>query len=818
MLSNYIKIAFRNLLKRKAYTFINITGLAIGLACCLLISMYVINELSYDQFHEKADRIYRLKQTSLNTDETSSTTTFKAGPMLEAEYPQLVEHSVRFFSMQQPTHTMLDRETGNSFRESNFYFTDSTFFEVFSRKLIRGNPEEVLANPLSLVMTEERARVYFGDENPIGKTLSFQGRGSMSLEVTGIMDSWPEESHMEIDMLASFSSVDVLYRRSPDYDESWWWNPVWTYLELKNAGMADELSDQLPAFADKYYHPNRPEGEEVSLGLQALTDIHLYSNLEQEMNPNSSIFYIYLFSAVAVLILVIACVNFMNLATARSAERGREVGMRKVLGADRRQLFGQFMGESFLMSFLAVVLAVAIVYFTLPVFNDFIGKNLEFNIFQSTFLFAGLIALYVAVGFLAGIYPAFYLSAFKPASVLKGDVVKGEKSVFFRKGLVVFQFSLSVILIISTVLLYLQLQHMQTKKLGFDKEQIVIMPMKQNLIAWEFDRFREEAMRNPNIRTVTATSKILGTDKQQTWKIYPATTPADGERSTMALHVTYNFLETYGINLIAGRTFSRYYPTDKEQAILINEEMLGRLGIENPEDAIGELFNYDVSEDEVKTFSVIGVTENFNYTSVKKKIKPLVIRLSEGTRPILQTISSAVVKLGPGGVSEGLEHLEEVWAEVNHVDPFEYTFQDEELNKIYAAEMTLGSVTGVFTLLCILVACLGLFGLASFTASKRTKEIGIRKTLGASLSQILILLSKEYVQLVLIANIVAWPIVYFLVSSWLQDFPYRIELGLNLVLVFAATAILSVIVCLFTVSYKSLKAALINPVDSIKQE
>jgi len=465
-----------------------------------------------------------------------------------------------------------------------------------------------------------------------------------------------------------------------------------------------------------------------------------------------------------------------------------------------------------------VVLAVAIVYFTLPVFNDFIGKNLEFNIFQSTFLFAGLIALYVAVGFLAGIYPAFYLSAFKPASVLKGDVVKGEKSVLFRKGLVVFQFSLSVILIISTVLLYLQLQHMQTKKLGFDKEQIVIMPMKQNLIAWEFDRFREEAMRNPNIRTVTATSKILGTDKQQTWKIYPASTPADGERSTMALHVTYNFLETYGINLIAGRTFSRYYPTDKEQAILINEEMLGRLGIENPEDAIGELFNYDVSEDEVKTFSVIGVTENFNYTSVKKKIKPLVIRLSEGTRPILQTISSAVVKLGPGGVSEGLEHLEEVWAEVNHVDPFEYTFQDEELNKIYAAEMTLGSVTGVFTLLCILVACLGLFGLASFTASKRTKEIGIRKTLGASLSQILILLSKEYVQLVLIANIVAWPVVYFLVSSWLQDFPYRIELGLNLVLVFAATAILSVIVCLFTVSYKSLKAALINPVDSIKQE
>ncbi|MDX1586250.1 MAG: ABC transporter permease, partial [Balneolaceae bacterium] len=621
MLRNYLKIAFRNLLKRKAYTFINIFGLAIGLASCLLISMYVMNELSYDQFHDKADRIYRLKQTSLNTDETSATTTFKAGPMLKAEYPQLVEHSVRFFNMQQPTHTMLDRETGNSFRESHFYFTDSTFFEVFEGRLIRGNPGEVLDDPLSLVMTEERARVYFGDENPIGKTLSFQGRGSMSLEVTGIMESWPEESHMKFDMLASFSSVDVLYRRSPDYAESWWWNPVWTYIELKNAGTADELSDQLGAFADKYYNPNRPEGEEVSLGLQALTDIHLYSSLEQEMNPNSSIFYIYLFSGVALLILIIACVNFMNLATARSAERGREVGMRKVLGADRRQLFSQFMGESFLMSFFAVLLAIVLVYISLPVFNDFVSKSLEFDIFQNGLLLAGLLVLFVAVGFLAGIYPALYLSSFNPANVLKGEAVKGSKGILFRKGLVVFQFGLSVILIISTVLLYLQLQHMQSKKLGFDKEQIVILPMRQNLIAWEFDQFREKAMQNPNISAVTATSKILGTNDQETWKIYPASTPADGDRSSLALHVTYNFLETYDIDLIAGRAFSRYYPTDKEEAILINEKMVDRLGIEQPEDAIGELFYFEESEEEVKTFSVIGVTENFNYTSVKKEIR-----------------------------------------------------------------------------------------------------------------------------------------------------------------------------------------------------
>ncbi len=818
MVKNYIKIALRNLIKRKGYTFINITGLAIGIACCLLISMYVLNELSYDRFNKKADRIYRLTQTSLTTDETAAATTFKAGPMLESEYPQLIERSVRFFDMQHPSHTMLHRSSDRSFRESNFYFVDSTFFDVFSAKLIRGNPEEVLANPLSLVITEERAKTYFGDENPIGQSLDFQGRRSMSLKVTGIMEEWPEESHMKIDMLASFSSVDVMYRRTPDYDESWWWNPVWTYIEFKEAGTADELRDQLPAFADKYYHPNRPEGEKVSLGLQSLTDIHLYSNLELEMNPNSSIFYVYLFSAVAVLILVIACVNFMNLATARSAERGREVGMRKVLGADRRQLFNQFMGESFLMTFLAIVLAIALVYLVMPVFNDFISKDLSFNIFQNASLLAGLATLFVIVALLAGTYPALFLSGFQPTTILKGEAMKGKNGVLFRKGLVVFQFSLSVILIIGTVLLYLQLQHMQTKKLGFDKEQLVILPMNQNLIAWEFDRFREQAAENPNIQTITATSKVLGSEEQEKWKIYPANTPQDGERSILALHTTYDFLETYGINLIAGRTFSRDYPTDVEQAILVNEEMLNRLDIDSPEEAIGELFYYEVSDDERRTFSVIGVTENFNYASVKKEIKPLVIRLSEGTRPILQTISNAVVKLGSGGVSEGLEHLEKVWSEVNPIDPFEYSFQDEELDKIFASEMTLSKVSGVFTLLCILVACLGLFGLASFTASKRTKEIGIRKTFGASLSGILILLSKDYIKLILTANLIAWPVAYFLVNRWLQDFPYRIELGWNLFAVFGLTILLSVVVCLLTVSYQSMKAALINPVDSIKQE
>lgn len=820
MLKNYIKIAFRNLMKRKGYTFINISGLAIGITCCLLISMYVFNELRYDLFNEQADHIYRIKQTSISPTQqtTAATAPFRAGPMLKAEYPHLIEHTVRFFDMQQSTHTMLHRNTETSFRESNFYFVDSTFFEVFSGKLIQGNPDEVLAEPLSLVITEERARKYFGDENPIGKTLSFNGRRSMALEITGIMESWPDQSHMAIDMLASFSSVDVLYRQTPDYDESWWWNPVWTYVELKEAGMGEDLRARLPAFADKYYHPNRPEGERVSLDLQPIADIHLYSSLENEMNPNGSIFYIYLFSAVAVLILVIACVNFMNLATARSAERGREVGMRKVLGANRSQLFKQFMGESFLMSFLSVALAIFLVYLTLPYFNSFVGKQLSFNLFENPFLLAGLIILIPFVGFAAGVYPSLFLSGFRPVAILKGEAIKGAKGVLLRKSLVVFQFSLSVILIIGTILLYLQLRHMQTKNLGFQQEQIVLLPMDQNLIAWEFPQFKDKALRSPSIQSVTAVSKILGSDEQHRWKMYPANSLQGEDRSMPALHVTHDFVDSYDIEVVAGRSFSKEYQTDKDQAILINEEMLRVLDIENPEEAIGEPFYYEASEEERVLLAVVGVVKNFNYTSLKKEIEPLIIRLAEGTRPILQTMSYAVVRVAPGSITDALDHLEEVWSEVNYVDPFEYYFQDQELEKVYATEMTVGKVTGAFTILCIFVACLGLFGLASFTASKRTKEIGIRKTLGANLSNILALLSKDYLKLVLIANLISWPVIYLLINSWLQDFPDRIDLGWNLVMVFLATVILSVLICLVTVSYQSMKAALINPIDSIKQE
>jgi putative ABC transport system permease protein len=387
----------------------------------------------------------------------------------------------------------------------------------------------------------------------------------------------------------------------------------------------------------------------------------------------------------------------------------------------------------------------------------------------------------------------------------------------FRKGLVVFQFALSVMLIIGTVVVYLQLQHMQDKELGFDEERVVVMPITQTLIAWEFQNFKERALASPHILEVTGSSKVLASEKQQFSKYSPANQPS-APPTNMFLDVTYDFLDTYSIDLLAGRSFSRDYPTDSEQAILINEAMLKQIDVETPQDAIGKTFYYTTAEDERKTYNVIGVVENFNYTSIKKEIDPLVINLIEGVRPTVRNIEFASVKLAPNGIRDGLTDLETAWKEVNHIDPFTYFFHDEELQKIYASETKMSKIASIFTLLCILVACLGLFGLSSFTSSLRIKEIGIRKTLGATVTNIVALLSKDYLKPVLLANIIAWPVIYYLAAQWLQDFPYRISLGWNLALVYLVVGIASMLICMGTVSYQSIRAALVNPVDSIKRE
>ncbi|MEL7833052.1 ABC transporter permease [Fodinibius sp. Rm-B-1B1-1] len=817
MIKNYLKVALRNLSKRKIFTLINVLGLAIGIASCLLIAAYVLTELSYDQFHEESEHIYRVAQKTETSSksETSATTPFPVAPTLENDYPGQVEKTVRFFDMQEEVRTIQNAETEDSYRVNHFYVVDSTFFDVFSADLVRGNSQTVLDDPMSAVITEEQARRFFGDENPIGKQLTFKGVEDFT--VTGVMEALPQTSHFQVDMLVSMNSLPELYG-SRAFMERWFWNPCWTYVKLNDEVSPQELEAQLPEFVDKNY-ANREEGETISLQLQALTDIHLYSNLDQEMEANGSIFYVYLFSVVAGLILVIAAINFMNLSTARSTERAREVGMRKVLGAQRKQLLGQFMGESALVTGLGFLLALFLVYLSLPWVNSLLGMSLSLNLLGSTQVVIGLLLLFATITILSGLYPALYLSGFNPRAIMHGS--KGTQSSAnekgLRKGLVIFQFALSVMLIIGTIIVYLQLQHLQSKELGFDKEQVVIMPITQTLIAWEFDQFKEQALQSPHINDVTGMSKILGSDRQFFSKYSPANQP-DAPPTNMTLHVKHDFLETYGIKLLAGRSFSRDHPSDADNAILINKAMLNQIGAETPRDGLGKQFYYTTAEDERTPFQVIGVVEDFNYTSIKKEISPLVINLVEGERPTVRNIEFATVKLAGGSTNVGIDDLRSVWKEVNHIDPFTYFFQGEKLQEIYESESQMSSVASLFSLLCIFVACLGLFGLASYTASRRTKEIGIRKTLGATIPSIVALLSKDYIKLIVISNIIAWPVIYYLAMQWLQDFPYRIDLGWNIASVFIMVTIITMGIGLLTVSYQSIRAALQNPVNSIQQE
>jgi putative ABC transport system permease protein len=822
---NYLKLALRNFKRRKGHTFINITGLAIAVACCILIGLYLQYELSFDTFHEKSDRIYRVTQTVISPDKTAADATVPppVGPTLKSEYPRLVDKTVRlynFFDEQFTFFSMTDTTIASitdPILETDFFYADSTFFEVFGYNLIRGNPKTVLEKPLSLVLTQEKARKFFGDEDPMGKVIHLEAR-RMAMTVTGIMEPMPANSHIKADVLASFNSLDVLYTTPENFYNNWFANNTWTYVLLKEGINPDELSRQFPAFIEKYAADEQGPNETLEMGLQPVENIHLYSDYSKQMRPNSSVFYVYLFATAALLLLIIACINFMNLATARASERSREVGMRKALGAGRGQLFLQFMGESFLLTFMAFVVAVVLVVLAMPVFNNLIGATLVFNPFQNISLLLGILGLFVIVGLIAGAYPALYLSGFEPREIMQKSTGNGSGGSILRKGLVVVQFTMSVILIIGTVIVFLQLRHMQQKELGFDKEQIVIMPIAQGETAWEYPTFKERVEQSSAIRSLTGMGKILGSKSEDFWKIAPAAKGGEQGETNHTLWVTHDFVDTFGLGVIAGRAFSKEFSSDAEKGLLINRKMAEKLGHDNPQDALGELFYYTTWQDEKIPYQVVGVVENFNYTSVKQEIKPMVMCLADSEGYRLGTIYYAAAKIAPGRTKEGLAHLGKIWSQVNVLDPFNYTFQDEELKKIYAQEARTSSMMGIFTMLCIVVACLGLFGLASFTASKRTKEIGIRKTLGASIGNIVIMLNKQYIKLVLIANIIAWPIIYYVASWWLQDFSSRVELGWNVLLLFVAVGITSLVICLATVSYQSFKAAMINPVESIKQE
>ena len=803
MLSNYLKIAWRNLRKQRNFAFINIVGLAIGLACCLLIVLYVNDELSYDRYNTKADRIYRL-----NTDAkfggravALAVTPDPLGPTLKQDYPQ-VEQFVRLHHRGM----WLVRRAGSptAISEDNIIFADSTLFEVFTLPFIAGNPKRALAEPKTVVITESAAKRHFGDQNPMGQIMLL---GDQPYRITGLMRDMPANSHFRADIFPTMLSDDYQWG-------NWLSTNHYTYILLKPGTNPAVFSRNLDAVVEKYGSPAlmkdlsitmtqfRQSGNQFRLWMMPLTDIHLRSRQTIEIAAPGDIQHVYIFSVVALIILLIACVNFMNLATAQSAKRATEVGIRKVLGSERGQLIGQFITESVLLTTFALVVALLLVSASLPLFNDVAAKKLHWSVLLTPGWLAGLAAVPVVLGGLAGSYPALFLSAFQPIQVLKGKRIAGLRGLDLRSGLVVFQFTTSVLLIIGTLVVYRQLTYIQTRNLGFDRSNVLTV----NTSGFKQDEtFRREVLKLPGVVSGTLSGFLPVPSDRSDIPLFPAgETDQKKAVSTQRWTVDYDYVKTLGMQMVQGRNFSRTFGADSS-GIILNETAVKLFGFKNP---IGQRVDVFQGTSQRKTFTVIGVVRNFNYESLRQQVGAVALFLG-------QDPGSASFRLAETNVPTLLTQIETKWKQLMTGQPFSYQFMDDRFAYVYRADQRVGTLILLFSVLAILIACLGLFGLAAFTAETRTKEVGVRKVLGASVTSIVTLLSKDFLKLVLIAIVIATPIAWYVMNKWLQDFAYRVDIEWW---VFAGAGLLAVGIALLTVSFQSIKAALMNPIKSLRSE
>ncbi|MCI0692162.1 ABC transporter permease [candidate division KSB1 bacterium] len=790
MLKNYLKIALRNLLKHKGYSFINVAGLAIGMACCILILLWVRDELSYDMFHPAAGRIYRVVQEQRFSGSVQQVAVVAApvAPALANDFPE-VEIAVR----------VRPRTQLVSFGEKKFFgeriaYADSNVFKLFAFPLLFGDPETALATPRSVVLTASMAKKYFGGEDPMGKILKFDNR--FEYAVTGVMKDIPFNSHLRAEAIATFS----VFNDEPWID-NWGVNLLWTYVRLKSGAAPQALDQKLPEFTKKY------RGEEtlanISYYLQPLHDIHLRSRMVAEMGANGDAAYIYIFSAVGVFILLIAAINYMNLATARATQRMKEVGLRKVLGAYRLQLIRQFLGESLLLSFLALLCAVVVVEILLPAFNEFAEKNLALSYRTDALILTALLGVCVLVGVMAGSYPAFFLSAFQSVTVLKGVLKSGPRAALFRQVLVVSQFGIAIILLVGTMVVFQQLSFVKSQHLGFNKEHLVAINVRDRSLANKTEMVKSELLKIPQVVSATATSNFIGRFFGQT--TFQPEGDDQNEWLMSELYVDADFIKTMEMQIVAGRDFSRAITSDSTEGFIVNEAAVKTMGLKTSEEALSTR----LERGESRKGPILGVVKDFNFTSLHREIEPLVMIYDP------KEILSITVGISPEEVAGTLASLEQTWNRLSPAWPFEYSFLDESLDALYRADVKVGQIFGSFAAIAVSIACLGLLGLAAFTAERRTKEIGIRKVLGASVSGVVALLSKEFLQLVLLANLIAWPVAYFAAKKWLEDFAYRVELGLTTFLLAAATALL---IAFVTVSLQAIKAAMTNPIEALRYE
>lgn len=803
MFKNYFKIALRNLTRNKSYAFINIFGLAIGLTCTMLIGLYVLQEFSYDRFHENKDRVYRVVESyNSEAQETWFATTYSAlAPTLLQEYPS-IKNATHIY----PTSGLVINSNNTKHQEEDIIYADSAFFEMFTFPLVSGDPESALDKPFTTVITESTARKLFGNTEALGKSISFKDqRGEVEFEITGVAEDLPKNSHIQFGYVFSYESLQQI--RPWEYNK-WYYPPMYTYVELNSNESLGDLKAAFPDFQEKYVNS---EASIRQLDLQPITDIRLYSNHQNELSTTSGISYIYLFSAIGFFILIIACINFMNLATARSMKRSREVGMRKTLGAQRKQLITQFLGEAFIITLVATIIALTLTESILPYFNSISGKELSLSSIPIGELIAGIVAIILFVSLIAGSYPAFYLSGFRPIHVLKGTTKKeGRSSFVFRKGLVVFQFFVSTGLIFGTFVVTQQLDYIQNDRLGFNKEQVAIISVRETNDQFNIKALKDEILRIPGIASASAVSGVPGISSG----IHSfGVIPEDNKKDTlgiMSITSDHSFLKTLELNLIAGRDFSEAYSTDETQAFIINESAAKKMGWKDP---IGKelTLRFYLSDLVEKKGTVVGMVQDFQYHSLHNEIDPILIQVFSST----YYHDYLAVRITSDDLQSTLSGIEEKWSAFNSDRPFEYSFLDDTFDAMYRAEQRLGLVFNLFAIVAVGIACLGLFGLASYSTEQRLKELGIRKVLGASVADILSLLSKDFLKLVIIGFLVSVPIALYFMNLWLQNFADRIELGFGL---FFFVGVIALAVAIIAISYQTTRAALMNPVKSLRSE
>ncbi|HSR18584.1 MAG TPA: ABC transporter permease [Ignavibacteriaceae bacterium] len=811
MFRNYLKIAIRNLKKSKGNSLINILGLAVGIASCVIILLYIRNELGYDKFYKNADSIYRVYiKSSINGNESCNCkTAAPLGNTLVHNFPEVITFTrIGFFG----NHAL--KYNDKLYRERHLYTADSNFFDVFSLPLINGNPKTVLSQPNCIVMTQSAAQKYFGNENPVGKFLSADSQSSYM--VTGVMKDFPVNSSFRFDILLSMSTYPATE------NDRWLDMSYTTYIVLKKGTDPVFFQKKLKNIVNDYVGPQAEsvlgipfreflnKGNKWDFYLQPFTSIYLYSQREYEIDKNtewadqnrSNIDYVYIFSAIAFFILLLAVINFINLTTARSETRSKEVGIKKSLGSNKTKLIGQFLTESIIVALLSVLISIVLIEIILPFFNQLAGKNLKLELFNGVYIIPGLILFAVVIGILSGSYPAFYLSSFRPVHLFKSSFEKRITKSTLRSGLVVVQFIVSIALIIGTIIIRDQINYMQNKNLGFNKEQlytVINFGVPENKI----HVIKQELLKNSDIISLTNSSIMF----------FPGI-PGDGysynERqvssaiSSQYLDVDYNFLKTFKIPLVRGRFFSEEFPSDTG-SVVINEAMNKECGNEDP---VGKEL---IQIGQLKRYKIIGVIKNFNYQSLHEQFKPLVLFLSQ----VNQAASILTIRISSENMKNTIEFINSTWKNFTGGEDIYSSFIDQDLARLYRSEERAGTVAAVFSALAIFIACLGLFGLASFITEQRKKEIGIRKVLGASVFELITMLSREFTKWVLIANIIAWPLAFYVMNNWLNNFAYRINIT---PWVFILSGIAALIIALLTVSSHAIKAAAANPIKSLRYE